>query len=164
MHFGLVFGSCSSCLCFASGFLPTPHYCDAVAFGYLIPLCQRLIGDFHPSYVSCLTYNKSGVGGNPQRLFSWLAAPLPRACRWVADGRQAKPIISHLSTACFSNPARRYNGGASYAEATATANYFSILLTFKHKQQACTPKIHTSHGSGSQRHARHQHIANKAFL
>ena len=60
VHFGLVFGSCSSCLCFASGFLPTPHYCDAVAFGYLIPPCQRLIGDFHPSYVSCLTYNRVG--------------------------------------------------------------------------------------------------------
>jgi len=41
------------------GFLPTPHYCDAVAFGYLIPPCQRLIGDFHPSYVSCLTYYES---------------------------------------------------------------------------------------------------------
>ena len=40
----------------ASGFLPTPHYCDAVAFGYLIPPCQRLIEDFHPGYVSCLTY------------------------------------------------------------------------------------------------------------
>ena len=52
----VVGGSCSSCLCFASGFLPTPHYCDAVAFGYLIPPCQRLIGDFHPSYVSYLTY------------------------------------------------------------------------------------------------------------
>ena len=52
----VVGGSYSSCLCFASGFLPTPHYCDAVAFGYLIPPCQRLIGDFHPSYVSCLTY------------------------------------------------------------------------------------------------------------
>ena len=59
-RFGLLFGSCSSCLCFASGFLPTPHYCDAVAFGYLIPPCQRLIGDFHPSYVSCLTYKKTG--------------------------------------------------------------------------------------------------------
>ena len=37
--------------------LPSPpHYCDAVVFGYLIPPCQRLIEDFHPSYVSCLTY------------------------------------------------------------------------------------------------------------
>ena len=45
--------------CSMPGFLPTPHYCDAVAFGYLIPPCQRLIGDFHPSYVSCLTYYKS---------------------------------------------------------------------------------------------------------
>lgn len=67
VRFGLLFGSCSSCLCFASGFLPTPHYCDAVAFGYLISLCQRLIGDLHPSYVSCLTYPKKpafrkGVG------------------------------------------------------------------------------------------------------
>ena len=40
--------------------LPTPHYCDAVAFGYLIPPCQRLIGDSHPSYVSCLTYKRNG--------------------------------------------------------------------------------------------------------
>ncbi len=54
--------------------------------------------------------NKSGVGEIPQRLFSWLAGALPRACRWVADGWQAEPIISHLSTACFSNPARRYIG------------------------------------------------------
>ena len=26
--------------------LPTPRYRDAVAFGYLIPTCQRSIGDF----------------------------------------------------------------------------------------------------------------------
>ena len=52
-----LFGFCSSCLCFASGFFPTPHYYDAVAFGYLIPPCQRLIADSHPSYVSCLTYH-----------------------------------------------------------------------------------------------------------
>lgn len=42
-------------------------------------------------------------------------APLPRACRWVADGWQAKPIISHLSTACFSNPARRYRLNLGFA-------------------------------------------------
>ena len=38
--------------------LPTPRYRDAVAFGYLIPTCQRSIGDFHPSYMSCLTYQQ----------------------------------------------------------------------------------------------------------
>ncbi|MBQ3525601.1 MAG: hypothetical protein IJA63_04930, partial [Akkermansia sp.] len=54
----------SSCLCFASGFLPTPHYCGAVAFGYLIPPCQRLIGDFHPSCASCLTYTQARHGTN----------------------------------------------------------------------------------------------------
>ena len=55
VRFGLLFGSCSSCLCFASGFLPSPHCCDAVALSYLIPPCQRLIRDSHPGYVSCLT-------------------------------------------------------------------------------------------------------------
>ena len=56
-----------SCLCFASDFLPTLHYCDAVAFGYLIPLCQRLFGDFHPSYMSCLTYRKKTAGTETRR-------------------------------------------------------------------------------------------------
>ncbi|MBQ3525579.1 MAG: hypothetical protein IJA63_04820, partial [Akkermansia sp.] len=59
----------SSCLCFASGFLPTPHYCGAVAFGYLIPPCQRLIGDFHPSCASCLTYTGKAVLLSEERLF-----------------------------------------------------------------------------------------------
>ena len=31
---GLVSAFCSSAPRFASGFLPTPHHCDAVAFGY----------------------------------------------------------------------------------------------------------------------------------
>ena len=30
---GLVSGSCSSAPRFAAGFFPTPHHCDAVAFG-----------------------------------------------------------------------------------------------------------------------------------
>ena len=51
VRFGLLFGSCSSCLCFASGFLPTPHCCDAVAFGYLIPPCLRSLGTSTP--VTC---------------------------------------------------------------------------------------------------------------
>ncbi len=40
-----------------------PHICcDAVAFSYLIPPCQRRIEDSHPNYVSCLTYNKKPRG------------------------------------------------------------------------------------------------------
>lgn len=41
---------------FVSGFLPTPHYCDAAALGYLIPPGQKHIEEFHPDYMSCQMY------------------------------------------------------------------------------------------------------------
>ena len=52
------------CLCFASGFLPTPHCCDAVAFGYLIPPCQRILGTFTPVAYHGLTYPKNSSRAN----------------------------------------------------------------------------------------------------
>lgn len=48
-----------------------PHICcDAVAFSYLIPPCQRRIEDSHPNYVSCLTYNKKPRGNRGVEKYS----------------------------------------------------------------------------------------------
>ena len=50
----------------------------------------------------------------------------------MADGWQAEPIISHLSTACFLNPARRYttvveNSSTATSSAGKTYSQFSRL-------------------------------------